>query len=122
LLITTNLHVPILYLSLYFKTHRSAYYDLLDRVRTKGDWEAWLDFFLTGVRETADQADRSGSGSDRIAANAGPAPCKGAILLVLTKRSTRRSPESPNGCNGGRAKAPVRVAFPGGEERKPFPG
>lgn len=47
---------PILYLSLYFKTHRSAYYDLLDRVRTKGDWEAWLDFFLTGVRETADQA------------------------------------------------------------------
>jgi Fic family protein len=47
---------PILYLSLYFKTHRAAYYDLLDRVRTKGDWEAWLDFFLTGVKETADQA------------------------------------------------------------------
>jgi Fic family protein len=47
---------PILYLSLYFKTHRSAYYDLLDRVRAKGDWEAWLDFFLTGVKETADQA------------------------------------------------------------------
>jgi len=47
---------PILYLSLYFKTHRSTYYDLLNRVRTKGDWEAWLDFFLTGVTETADQA------------------------------------------------------------------
>ena len=47
---------PILYLSLYFKAHRSAYYELLDRVRTKGDWEAWLDFFLRGVRETADQA------------------------------------------------------------------
>src|SRR6202789_3284805 len=47
---------PILYLSLYFKTHRTAYYDLLDRVRAKGDWEAWLDFFLTGVKETADQA------------------------------------------------------------------
>jgi Fic family protein len=47
---------PILYLSLYFKTHRAAYYDLLDRVRTKGDWEAWLDFFLTGVKVTADQA------------------------------------------------------------------
>ena len=47
---------PILYLSLYFKTHRSAYYDFLDRVRVKGDWEAWLDFFLTGVKETADQA------------------------------------------------------------------
>src|SRR6202140_3209403 len=47
---------PILYLSLYFKAHRTTYYDLLDRVRVKGDWEAWLDFFLTGVRETADQA------------------------------------------------------------------
>jgi len=47
---------PILYLSLYFKTNRTAYYELLDRVRTKGDWEAWLDFFLAGVRDTADQA------------------------------------------------------------------
>ncbi len=50
------LREPILYLSLYFKTHRAAYYDLLNRVRLKGDWEAWLDFFLTGVKETADQA------------------------------------------------------------------
>jgi Fic family protein len=47
---------PILYLSLYLKTHRAAYYELLERVRTKGEWEVWLDFFLTGVKETADQA------------------------------------------------------------------
>lgn len=47
------LRAPILYLSLYFKQHRAAYYELLDRVRAKGDWEAWLDFFLTGVRDTA---------------------------------------------------------------------
>jgi len=50
------LREPILYLSLYFKTNRSAYYELLDRVRTKGDWEAWLDFFLVGVRDIAEQA------------------------------------------------------------------
>jgi Fic family protein len=50
------LREPILYLSLYFKTHRQRYYELLDRVRTEGDWEAWLEFFLDGVRETADQA------------------------------------------------------------------
>ncbi len=50
------LREPILYLSLYFKTNRTAYYELLDRVRTKGDWEAWLDFFLIGVRDTAEQA------------------------------------------------------------------
>jgi Fic family protein len=47
---------PILYLSLYFKKHRAAYYQLLDRVRANGEWEAWLHFFLTGVRETADEA------------------------------------------------------------------
>ncbi len=50
------LSAPILYLSVYFKTHRAIYYELLDRVRARGDWEAWLDFFLTGVRETAEQA------------------------------------------------------------------
>ena len=47
------LEEPLLYLSLYLKTHRSTYYELLDRVRTKGDWEAWVDFFLEGVEETA---------------------------------------------------------------------
>ncbi len=50
------LHDPILYLSLFFKTNRQAYYELLNRVRVLGDWEAWLDFFLTGVKSTADQA------------------------------------------------------------------
>jgi Fic family protein len=50
------LREPILYLSLYFKQNRSEYYELLDRVRSKGDWEAWLNFFLTGVRDTAEQA------------------------------------------------------------------
>ena len=46
----------ILYLSLYFKTHRQAYYDLLQQVRTEGAWEAWLRFFLRGVQETSNQA------------------------------------------------------------------
>ena len=47
------LHEPALYLSLYFKVHRSAYYEHLQRVRTEGDWESWLRFFLIGVTETA---------------------------------------------------------------------
>ncbi len=47
---------PMLYLSLYFKTHRQEYYNWLQRVRVEGDWEGWLKFFLTGVRETADQS------------------------------------------------------------------
>ena len=51
---------PILYLSLYFKTHRQAYYDHLTSVRVKGDWEGWLEFFLEGVRETSTQAVGAG--------------------------------------------------------------
>jgi len=47
---------PLLYLSLYFKQNRAAYYELLDRVRRDGDWEEWLDFFLDGVRVTAEGA------------------------------------------------------------------
>ena len=47
---------PILYLSLYFKTHRQHYYELLQRVRERGDWETWLAFFLDGVTETSMQA------------------------------------------------------------------
>jgi len=44
---------PLLYLSLYLKEHRSVYYELLDRARQQGDWEAWVDFFLEGVEQTA---------------------------------------------------------------------
>ena len=47
---------PLLYLSLYFKQHRQEYYRLLDLVRMEGDWEAWLDFFLEGVEQTAQNA------------------------------------------------------------------
>ena len=50
------LRAPLLYLSLYLKRHRTRYYALLDAVRRQGDWEAWLAFFLDGVRETADSA------------------------------------------------------------------
>jgi Fic family protein len=44
---------PMLYLSLYFKTYRGEYYDLLQRVRTHGHWEEWIQFFMRGIIETA---------------------------------------------------------------------
>jgi len=50
------LQQPLLYLSLYFKQHRAEYYRLLDSARQDGDWEAWLDFFLEGVTQTAGAA------------------------------------------------------------------
>lgn len=50
------LHKPVLYLSHYFKRHRSEYYERLQAVRDRGEWEAWLGFFLRGVAEVSVQA------------------------------------------------------------------
>jgi Fic family protein len=47
---------PLLYLSLFFKQHRSYYYDLLQAIRDQGDWEEWLAFFLEGVIAVSNHA------------------------------------------------------------------
>jgi Fic family protein len=50
------LRQPLLYLSYYFKLHRTEYYDRLMAVRRSGDWEGWIQFFLRGVVQTAQEA------------------------------------------------------------------
>ena len=50
------LREPMLYLSLYLKINRDRYYELLQKVRVKGAWEEWLEFFLEGISQTANQA------------------------------------------------------------------
>ena len=50
------LRKPLLYLSHFFKAHRSEYYDFLQKIRDEGDWESWMKFFLQGVNEVARQA------------------------------------------------------------------
>jgi Fic family protein len=47
---------PLLYLSIFFKKNRQTYYDRLQAVRDKGDWEGWLAFFLEGVATVATEA------------------------------------------------------------------
>ncbi len=53
------LREPLLYLSLHFKEHRQTYYELLNRVRENGDWEAWLEFFADAIETSATQASGS---------------------------------------------------------------
>lgn len=55
LMMMGDLRQPNLYLSLFFKNNRQEYYSRLSAVRTAGDWEGWLDFFLHGVAETSNQ-------------------------------------------------------------------
>ncbi len=48
--------LPLLYLSAYFHRHREQYYDLLMAVSQHGAWEEWVQFFLRGVAEQANEA------------------------------------------------------------------
>ena len=103
------LREPLLYPSLFFKTHRALYYELLNDVRLTGDWERWLDFFAEGVAASAAQAVRSAqtlpalvsADRDRIAAlgrAAGSAlPLHQALQRQRRARRCRRSRHgSPN--------------------------
>jgi Fic family protein len=47
---------PLFYLSAYFERTRRDYYDLLMGVSTRGDWDAWVRYFLEGVRTQAIEA------------------------------------------------------------------
>ncbi len=60
------LREPVLYLSLFFKKHRRLYYDSLNGTRGSEGWSEWLDFFLQGVRDTANHAVRMAGSIDRL--------------------------------------------------------
>jgi Fic family protein len=51
---------PLLYLSLYLKSNRSEYYERLMNIRFRGEWEAWVKFFLKGIAQTAKAATNTG--------------------------------------------------------------
>ncbi len=50
---------PLMYLSGYLKQHQSEYYRRLAAVRTEGDWEGWVAFFLEAVAVAATDAERA---------------------------------------------------------------
>lgn len=49
---------PLMHVSGYLKTHQSEYYRRLSAVRTEGDWEGWVAFFLEGVAAAAIESER----------------------------------------------------------------
>lgn len=67
-----------LYPSLFFKTHRALYYELLNEVRLHGDWERWLDFFAEGI--AVGECDAGGRDRTRSArpGERGPRPDRGS--------------------------------------------
>lgn len=100
LLIALHLHAtgvlqaPLLYLSLFLKQHRAEYYARLDAIRTDGDWEAWVEFFLEGVAVTASGAVETAhrllalfaDDEQRLAAEGRRAPVLQRLLAALRSR------------------------------------
>jgi Fic family protein len=94
---------PLLYLSAFFERHRSSYYEGLMRVSTHGDWDAWIRFFLEGVRveagEAAELAERllslqaryrDGLQSERATANARALVDALFVNPIVSTRSVER--------------------------------
>ena len=89
---------PLMYLSAYLKEHQMEYYRLLSAIRTEGDWESWVSFFLEGVAEAATSAERgiievaSRVSADRrlllASQNASPASLRLFELLPMMPRFT----------------------------------
>ena len=107
------LHQPLLYLSLFFKQHRSRYYELLDGVRQQGDWEAWIDFFLEGVESTAAAAVAAAPGPGPIRSQRAPGLCGPAPAAAHQHKAAQRAEraELPNRSQGDRE--------PGGARHRP---
>lgn len=88
------LREPLLYPSLFFKAHRELYYELLNGVRLRGDWERWLDFFAEGIAVTAAQAvvtaqamlELVSKDRDRIAGLGRAAPSALAVQQAMQKQ------------------------------------
>lgn len=101
-----SLSQPFLYLSLYFKQHRDEYYQALQRVRTDGDWEGWMAYYLEGVDWTARQTiatttaltDLFRADRDRISAHARSSSTLRAYEALQSRAvvSIRRLAESLN--------------------------
>ncbi|HET8708388.1 MAG TPA: Fic family protein [Pseudomonadales bacterium] len=89
---------PLLYLSGYLKQHQLEYYRLLSVIRTEGDWEAWIMFFLEGVATAAADAEKNIIAVASLVAadrrrllqspNAGPASYRLFELLPMMPRFT----------------------------------
>jgi Fic family protein len=77
---------PLLYISLFLKSHRQRYYELLNNVRKEGDWESWLIFFAEAIEVSATSAVGSAEQLvDRAKVDAAIIDKQGRSRINLTK-------------------------------------
>ncbi|MCA9001257.1 MAG: Fic family protein [Planctomycetes bacterium] len=86
---------PLLYMSLYLKTHQQEFYRRLHTVRSEGDWESWLQFFLEGVAETAQNAADTAKSLHNVVSNCRKALQARPDVTVLSLRLFELLPAHP---------------------------
>ncbi|MDJ0762177.1 MAG: Fic/DOC family N-terminal domain-containing protein [Myxococcota bacterium] len=86
---------PLLYLSLFLKTHQQEYYRRLGAVRTEGDWEGWLSYFLEGVAVVAEAAVVTARRLHAIVAQSRARLMAREDATVMSIRLCDRLPEHP---------------------------
>jgi len=86
---------PLLYVSLYFKKHRHEYYELLNRVRTHGDWEAWIDYFLKAIKAVANDVVDTSTRLHQIATRDREMLLKHPKITIATMRLFEELPKKP---------------------------
>ncbi len=89
------LSAPVLYLSLHFKRHREEYYRRLGAVRTDGDWEGWIRYFLDGVATIGDEAVASARELSSLIAADRPRVLGGRSTSVMAARLFELLPRHP---------------------------
>jgi Fic family protein len=117
---------PLLYLSLFLKQNRDAYYDHLQRLRTHGTWEDWLGFFLDGVAPARPGGRRPVETGERVAASLRRAlrarprqrhqhtgGLRGRGRVAALTPGAARVPSRTAGCRGGAGAGPPRRDKPG---------
>lgn len=107
---------PLLYLSYFFKANRTEYYSRLTAVRTKGDWEGWVKFFLRGVTETSQMANQAALDIHRVhqrdlekIRSAGGGPSVAQIFNVLCRFPIATIPELQKAISASNQVTPNRA-------------
>lgn len=104
---------PMLYLSLYFKSHRQRYYELLNEVRQTGDWELWLHFFADAIINTTTQAVETAQRLMKLSADdekrINKLKRKTSSVHLIHKAMLERPMSSPNWIQGKTQLSPATV-------------
>jgi Fic family protein len=102
---------PLMYLSGYLKQHQSEYYQRLSAIRTQGDWEGWIQFFLQAVQNAATKSERDVVALASLVANDRRRILEHSKSNAVTYRLFELLPKMPR-MSVERVRAVLQITFP----------